>query len=188
MSLILVVILTACSSGQSLEELQTQVDGLAQELSTVVAERDTLLAEKAVAGQRFAKTSATVETVNSVVSDPQAFGTEDEVLERLRAFTVPGAVTNDLAYGSVDTIRGWRNTLFGGSVDAETYVWFDWVCEDGSQAGSLWTWRGLNVLGDPFELIGVNVSDFNEQGLETHQTVAWPYEFEHVYEEFGTAP
>lgn len=122
------------------------------------------------------------------MSDPGAHGTEDEVLELLSGYYAPGATTHDLAYGEIDTIDGWRNTLFRGQVDAVTKEWHNWVCEDGSQAGSLWTWEGINYVGEPFELIGVSVAGFNSEGLNTGDIVMWPYPDEYVWEEFGVGP
>jgi hypothetical protein len=85
------------------------------------------LTEKATAEERFTKSSASIDAIGGVVSDPAAFGTEDEILDLLSQYLVPGATTHDLAYGEIDSIDGWRNTLFGGRFDAVTTEWPNWV-------------------------------------------------------------
>jgi hypothetical protein len=177
--------LAACSSDPPSTDEYQELEG---KLAAVTAERDLLLAEKAMADERLDKTSATIDAVGEIVSDPTAFGTEDEVLELLSQHFAPGATTHDLAYGEIDTIDGWRNTLFGGQVDAVTTEWHNWVCEDGSQGGSLWTWEGTNFVGEPFELIGISIAGYNDEGLGTGNTVMWPYPDEYVWEEFGIGP
>lgn len=162
--------------------------GLEQQLANVTAERDALLAEKDLAGDRFEKTSETMNAIGRIVSDPGEFGSESEVLDLLRRYYAPGAMTHDLAYGRIDVIEGWNNTLFRGRVDAVTEEWHNWVSEDGSQAGSLWTWRGTNYVGEPFELIGVAISTFDTEGMNTGDTVIWPYPDEYVWEQFGLRP
>ncbi|MDH3471182.1 MAG: hypothetical protein OEM94_07695 [Acidimicrobiia bacterium] len=186
------LVLMACSSDPtSTDEYQTLEAALTaaeQELSAVAAERDLLLAQQATADERFEKSSATIDAIGEIVSDPSAFGTEDEVLDMLSQYFAPGATTHDLAYGEIETIAGWRNTLFGGRVNAVTTEWHNWVCEDGSQGGSLWTWEGTNAVGEPFELIGVSIAGYNDEGLGTGNTVMWPYPDEYVWEEFGATP
>ena len=182
---VVVLALGACADGSgSTAEYQE----LQQQLSEVTAERDDLLAKEAVAEQRFTRASEAKDATAQIVSDPAAYGSEEEVLELLMQHVEPGAVIHDLAYGEINTRQGWKNTLFGGQVDAETYVWHDWLCADGSQGGALWTWRGTNMMGEPFELIGIALTEYSDEGLETHQTVAWPYDHQHVYEEFGVGP
>ncbi|NNC42424.1 MAG: hypothetical protein HKO03_04185 [Acidimicrobiia bacterium] len=161
---------------------------LQDELVLVTAERDDLAEEKRLAEQRFVNSSVSAERTGLIVSDPASYGSEEEVLDQLMEYVAPGAVIHDLAYGIVETRQGWFNTLFREAVDAETYVWHKWMCSDGSQGGSLWTWRGTNVVGEPFELIGISLSDYDQEGLETRQTVAWPYEHQQVYTEFGVGP
>lgn len=179
------LVLVACSNDSaSTEECQE----LQQQLSEITTERDDLLAEKAVAEQRFAKSSAALEATGRIVSDPASYGSEEEVLDLLMEYVEPDAVIHDLAYGTISTRQGWKNTLFGGQVDAETYEWHNWMCADGSQGGSLWTWRGTNVVGEPFELIGIALTEYSDEGLEARQTVAWPYDYQHVYDEFGVGP
>jgi len=36
------------------------------------------------------------------------------------------------------------------------------MCDDGSQAGSLWTWVGEAQSGEPFELIGINLDKLDD--------------------------
>ena len=186
------ITVAACSgdptSTGDYQELEGEFAALEQELSAVTAERDLLRAEKAKAEERFDKSSATIDAIGEIVSDPSAHGTEDEVLALLGEHFVPGATTHDLAYGEIDAIDGWRNTLFGGRADAVTTEWHNWVCEDGSQGGSLWTWEGNNFVGEPFELIGMSVAGFNDEGLNTGNTVMWPYPDEYVWDEFGVLP
>jgi len=190
--LVLGLVHAGCSSdpttSDEYETLRGELEGAQRELAAVTADRDSLQAERAVADERFALSNATIDAIGEITSDPSAYGTEGEVLELLRQHYVPGAITHDLAYGRIDVIEGWDNTLFGGQVDAVTTEWHNWVCDDGSQGGSLWTWEGTNFLGEPFELIGVALAGFNEKGINTGATVMWPYPDEYVWQEFGVRP
>lgn len=177
--------IAACSSDPTVTNEYQQLE---EQLADVTAERDLLLADKATAEERFTRTSATIDSIGDIVSDPASFGTEDEVLALLGEYYAPGAKTHDLAYGEIDVIAGWRNTLFGGQVDAVTAEWHNWVCADGSQGGSLWTWQGTNFAGEPFELIGVALAEFDREGLNTGDTVIWPYPDEYVWDQFGLSP
>ena len=190
--LVVTVVFTGCSSDPTASDeylnLQTELAATEQQLSDMTAETNVLQSEKAIAAARFDKSSATIDAIGEIVSDPSAFGTEDEVLDLLRQYFVPGATTHDLAFGEIEVIAGWRNTLFGGQVDAATTEWHNWVCEDGSQGGSLWTWEGANFNGEPFALIGISIAGYNDEGLNTGNTVMWPYPDEYVWEEFGLRP
>jgi len=190
--LVMTMVFAACSSdpttSDKFQDLQAELDATEQQLSDVTAERDQLQSENAIGAARFGKSSATIDAIGEIVSDPSAFGTEDEVLDILSQYFAPGATTHDLAYGEIEVIAGWRNTLFGGQVDAVTTEWHNWVCEDGSQGGSLWTWEGTNFNGEPFALIGISIAGFNDEGLNTGDTVMWPYPDEYVWEEFGVRP
>jgi len=189
-SLSLVVV--ACSgqevSMEGFRELKEELAQAESELVDVTAERDALLAQQELDSARVAKSQITADAIGQIVSDPASFGTEEQVVELLSHYITPDAITHDLAYGKVGTIQGWRNTLFAGDIDAVTFEWHNWMSDDGSQGGSLWTWQGANFVGEPFELIGVALTTYNDDGLETSETVIWPYPDEYVYEQFGVGP
>ena len=130
---------------------------------------------------RYEKASATQQTVTEIIADPSAFGTEDEVLDLLDELAVPEVVSGDLAFGGVSTgvwRIGWRNTLFRS--DATLRTWTTWLSDDGSVGGSLWTWSGTAANGEPFDLQGLELSRFNDDGLYTELVMLYPYDDEEV--------
>lgn len=61
------------------------------------------------------------------------------------------------------------------------------MSEDGSQSSSLWIWKGTNINGKDFELIGVKIDTHNEEGLIAHELVLYPYPDSYVTNAaFGT--
>ena len=48
--------------------------------------------------------------------------------------------------------------------------------------------NAMRPAGEPFELIGVSIATFNSEGLNTGNTVMWPYPDEFVWDEFGVGP
>ena len=134
---------------------------------------------------RYEKASATQQTVTEIIADPAAFGTEEEVLDLLDELAVPEVVSGDLAFGGVSTgvwRIGWRNTLFGS--DATLRTWTTWLSDDGSVGGSLWTWSGTAANGEPFDLQGLELSRFNDDGLYTEVVMLYPYDDEEVRRRF----
>ena len=158
------------------------------ELVDVTAERDQLesyvteLANSAdgscaaAAALRHDKSQATLASIVAIIEDPDAYGTQEEVLHALDAFAAPGAYFTDKAFGgSVPWKPGWRNTLYGG-LDATIRTWQRWISEDGSQGDALWTWTGTARNGQPFVLHGISLDTYDENGLVTSETVYYPME------------
>lgn len=153
---------------QELAATQAQVDDL-------TAEQSELEAPATATTTRSDKAKATQETAMAIIADPAAFGTEDEVLDLLDELAAPGTVYGDAAFGSIDYRTGWRNTLFA-QVDATIRTWTSWLSDDGSVGGSLWTWSGTARNGEPFDLQGIEISTYDEDGRYTSITVYYPYE------------
>jgi hypothetical protein len=118
--------------------------------------------------------------IREVLNDPAAFGTEDEVVDLLASFATDTAVMEDDVFGSAPMTEAWLGTLYSNAMDAEIEVMHQWINEDGSGSGSLWVWRGANLAGNPFELIGVSVDEHDDEGLVTHELVIYPYSDEYV--------
>ncbi len=169
-----------------LAALELQLEDVETVLIQVTTQRDALIAENDADVARFETVQAQVELRNAVATDPSSFGTEQEVLDMLSEGATPDAVMLDEAWGSVPLMDAWRRTLFAGQVDAVTTEWRAWTCSDGRTSGSLWTWEGSNYVGEPFNLVGMNLNEYNDEGRLELSTVIWPYAHEYVYEEFGT--
>ena len=92
----------------------------------------------------------------------------------------------DEVFGSVPYTQGFINTLFGGNIDPDLVADMDgfdkWVSEDGSQGGSLWVWHGTNAEGNPFELVGLSIVTFDEDGKLVREVDSYPYPDEYVVE------
>jgi len=209
--LVLVVAVAACSGDvtdsieyQQLEErlvsAEADLADTATRLAEVTAERDALAAAPTeeepdpddpsdvcaeAAAARHAKTQATIDRVIEITADPAAYGTEAEVLDLLDTLAAPGTLYRDEAFGGAIGWRpGWRNTLYG-DLDATVTTWQRWISDDGSSAGALWTWSGTAENGEPFDLIGINLNTYDEEGLVTSATVYYPYESSYVQEVFA---
>jgi hypothetical protein len=121
--------------------------------------------------------------VSAIVADPDAYGTEDEVLDLLDTLAVPDSIYGDAAFGETTWRDGWRNTMYGG-VDANIRTWREWLSDDGSQGGSLWTWSGTAANGEAFTLEGIVLITCDENGLRDWTYVYYPYEHSEVRQAF----
>lgn len=148
------------------------------ELEDVTAERDALAAELAAVQSRYELSRASQEMIAEIIADPEAFGDRSEALGKMTALATPEAVMDDTAFGPVPIRDAWDNTVFG--TDSTFKTWVTWLSDDGSGGGSLWTWTGTANNGEPFELIGINLDDYDENGLMTYSLVDWPYPAETV--------
>ena len=94
------------------------------------------------------------------------------------------------------TSRGWRRVVGSAAVilmvtavaacseDDETEALeqeLAEVTEDGSQGEVLWMWYGTNAEGNPFELAGVTLITYNQEGLISYEYVTYPYDDDYVY-------
>ncbi len=159
-----------------------EVEGLRADVSRLTAQRDALRAEVDAAGERHEKTVAVVEGIRAVLDDPSSVGSEEDVASALASFATADAVMEDAVLGSAPMRQAWQDTLYGGAMDAEITVLHQWVSPDGSQSGGLWVWRGTNLAGNSFELLGVQVDDHDLEGRVTHELVAYPYDDAYVLE------
>ena len=116
--------------------------------------------------------------IAEIIAEPEAFGDRSEALDKMTALATPEAVMDDTAFGPVPIRDAWDNTVFG--TDSTFKTWVTWLADDGSVGGSLWTWTGTANNGEPFELIGINLDDYDENGLMTYSLVDWPYPAETV--------
>ncbi len=177
-SLSIVMLLMCTGATVASDEGSVTPSGLERvqaELAAVTAERDALLAEAVAAAGRYDKAKATQELLYEVIADPDAHGAEGEVLDLLDELAAPGTVYGDDAFGSTSWRTGWRNTLFG-DIDATIHTWLSWLSDDGSVGGSMWTWSGSAINGEPFDLQGIELSTYDTQGLLDSVTVYYPYE------------
>jgi hypothetical protein len=159
------------------------------ELAEMTAHCDELAADAVAEAPttRYQNAKANQETLLAVIADPSAFGSEEEVLDLLDDMATPDVRSGDLAFGGVSTgiwRQGWRNTLFNGS-DATIRTWTAWLSEDGSVGGSLWTWSGTAQSGEPFDLQGIEVSRFDEDGRYTEVIMQYPYDDAEVHRRYA---
>jgi hypothetical protein len=155
------------------------------QLAEVTAERDALQAQVDAAAERHEKSEATQAAVVEIIADPAAFGSEDEVLDLLDQYAESPDITyGDEALGSTTYRTGWRNTLFG-EVQADIQTWHRWLSADGSDGGSLWSWNGTALNGQPFTLTGIVLEEFNDEGLYSSLMVYYPMESDEVVRAFN---
>ncbi len=158
---------SGCTSSGETEDLEAQ-------LAQVSAERDALQAQVDAVAARYEKTQATKAAVETILADQDSYGTVPEVADLLASYATPDAVMDDDVFGAIGYRQAWYSTL-GGDLDARIDTIQQWVDADGSEAGALWVWRGVNGGGHPFELIGISVISYDDDGLVTNEWVAYPY-------------
>lgn len=152
----------ACSTDESTQSLQEQL-----------------------ASMQAARHEASLKTITAeegILANQDSYDSPEAVIDALAALAVDGAKMDDEVFGAVPLRQGWYYTLFGDSMDATIDVHHHWLSEDGSQGGSLWVWHGTNPKGNPFELVGISLIDFDEQGRLTNEFVTYPYPDEYVDE------
>jgi hypothetical protein len=165
---------------QQLADTQQQLADVQQQLAEAVAERDALASPAPQSSARHDKAKATQEAVTAIVNDPESVGSEQEVVDALAAHYTPDAKMVDAVFGSIGARDGWYETLYGAMADSTFDNTYWWVSEDGSQGGSVWLWHGTNEAGNPFELAGISLDDFNEEGLISNEYVVYPYPADYV--------
>jgi hypothetical protein len=185
-SLVVIVVLglalAACSTSDPTTSAEYQA--LEQQLASVTAERDAVLADSQATASRYEKAKANQEALSGIIADPTSYGTESEVLAMLKEMAVPGLTSDDEVFGTADWVSGWHYTLFN-STDSHIKTWHSWLADDGSVGGSLWTWSGSARNGEPFELQGVEISHFDEDGRYAEIVMFYPYPDEEVTRRFN---
>ncbi len=107
---------------------------------------------------------------------------EDDVADLIATHAAPGAMMDDAVFGAVDYRTGFFNTLHGGAMDAHIEVSHRSVSDDGSLGVIPWRWYGTNAAGNPFDLPGISLEEFDDQGRITYELVTYPYPDEYVQE------
>jgi hypothetical protein len=172
---------------QQQADTQQQLTDVQRQLAEAVAERDALASAAPQPNARHDKAKATQEAIQAILDDPESVGTEQEVVDALASLATPDAMMVDDVFGAVNMLSAWRQTLYGGTVDATVDTTYMWLSEDGSQGGSLWLWHGTNLAGNPFELAGIALNDYNEDGLVSNSYVVYPYPADYVTAAFEGA-
>jgi hypothetical protein len=156
---------------------------LEQELAAAQQQLVGALAQAAVPSDRYNNAARIQSELNAILDDPEAFGTEDEIADLLATHATPRALMDDDVFGAVNFRTGFYNTLYG-MADAQIDTYDTWLCDDGSQGGALWQWHGTNNAGNPFELAGISLNTFDENGLISYELVTYPYPDGYVRETF----
>jgi hypothetical protein len=159
-------------------------DAVEEQLADVTAERDALLDAESTQQQRHDRSLATLDEINAMLNDPESFGSEEEIIDAIASHSTETAVIDDDVFGSVNYRDGFYNTLYGGVVDARIDASDWWVSDDGSQGGTLWIWYGTNRAGNSFELPGLSLHEFSEDGRIEHELVTYPYTDDYVTNAF----
>ncbi len=181
---VLGLILAACSSDPTASEeyqrLDQQLADTEQSLADVTAERDALVATAGELTERYDKALATQQAVEGILNDPESYGSEDEVVELLASYATEDAVMDDAVFGAVPIKNAWYFTLYGGTMDSQIDNYYRWLSDDGSQGGALWLWHGTNTAGNPFELAGIAIDEYDDNGLVAYEYVVYPYPDDYV--------
>jgi hypothetical protein len=166
-----------CLGEDDTEPLRAEVAGLTAEVETLQALLDDVV-------DRHDRTRSATERLRQILDDPDAFGTEVEVVAQLAQMSADDATMTNDVFGSAGIRSAWTSTLFGGwpgsALEARVDTVSAWVAEDGSMSGSLWVWHGTNTAGRPFELAGVQVSQHDETGRSTEIRIHYPYDDAYV--------
>jgi hypothetical protein len=199
---VLSLVMSGCSSSdptasdeyaaleQELAQTNQELAQAETQLAEVTAERDARATQATTTAERHGKASATQAKLIAIIDDPSSFGTEEEVLDLLDELAVPLVRYEDTAWPLLRDVRegdwriSWRNTIFNETPSSVT-TWRTWLSEDGSTGGSLFTWEGTGLTGEPFWLPGIELSEFNEEGLYTETIVYYPYANAEVHRIIG---
>lgn len=167
--------------------LQDELALVQQQLAETTAELEAARADLGGADAQAASSGATgssarreaaletMELGRQILDDPESYGSEKEVVDLLASHATDDAVMDDAVFGAVPYRQAWHNTLYGGAFDARIDVYETWVSDDGSQGGVLWIWHGTNAMGNPFELAGISLMEFDEEGRTAYELVTYPY-------------
>lgn len=173
-TLLLALTSAACSS--SSDETAEQLLAVEQQLAEITAERDVLQAQIDQQGERHDKSAAVILAVRNILNNPETYGTDEEAADLLASYATPDAIMQDDTFDAAKNMRdSWYNTFHVYGMDAEIEVLHQWMSDDGSQSSSLWVWKGTNINGKDFELIGVSIDTHNEEGLISHELILYPY-------------
>ncbi len=164
------------------QELQDELLAVQAQLSETTADLEAAQANLAATTTRHDASLETTALQREVLDDPGAYGTEDEVVDLLASRATDDAVMDDAVFGAVPMRQAWHNTLYGGAMDARIDAYDTWVSEDGSQGGALWQWYGTNEAGNYFELAGISLDEYDENGLLAYEYVVYPYSDDYVTE------
>ena len=167
---------------QQLSATQQQLAATQQQLAEAVAERDALASAAPQSSARHDKAQATQDAIQAILDNPASVGTEQQVVDALFSHYTPDAMMVDAVFGSIGARSGWYYTLYGDMMDSTFDHGYSWLSEDGSQGGSVWLWHGTNQAGNPFEVAGVSLDEFNEEGLVSNEYVVYPYPADYVKE------
>jgi hypothetical protein len=186
MAMALALVVAACAGdateSDEYQQLQDELAVVQQQVSDTTAELEAAGAAQDAAAARHDAALATMEMLRQVLDDPESYGTEDEVVDLLASHATVDAVMDDAVFGAVPMREAWHNTLYGGAFDARIDVYDTWVSEDGSQGGFLWIWYGTNAQGRPFELPGISLTEFDEEGHISYELVTYPYPDAYVWD------
>lgn len=176
------LLLGACSTdraaSEEYQEMEQRLADSQQALAEVTAERDSLAALESP--NRYVKALANQQEVEDILDDPRSYGSEEEVAELLASYATRDAVMDDAVFGAIPIRNAWYNTLYRGAMDSEIDIYHRWLSEDGSQGGALWVWHGTNQVGNPFEVYGIALDEYDETGLITSEYVAYAHSNEYV--------
>lgn len=180
------MLLASCSvDPTATEEYQAIAQKLAeteQTLEEISAERDALMTAAKQSTDRYDKALANQQAIEDILHNPESYATEEEAVELLASYATEDAVMDDAVFGAAPIKTAWRETLHGGAMDAEIDNYYRWLSEDGSQGGVLWMWHGTNLAGNPFELGGISLNEYDEDGLLTYSYVVYPHPDDYVNE------
>jgi hypothetical protein len=172
MTMAFALIVGACAGdpteSDEYQQLQAELTSAQQQLAEATAQLEE-------ASTRHDASLETIALQQQVLDDPESYGTEDEVVDLLASRATDDAVMDDAVFGAVPMREAWHNTLYGGAIDARIDIYDKWVADDGSQGGVLWIWYGTNAAGKPFELAGISLTTFDEDGRVAHEFVTYPY-------------
>jgi hypothetical protein len=188
----LVLLVVGCSSSdptasdeyaaleQELVQTNQELAQAETQLAEVTAERDALASLEHQPSGRHDKAVATLDGIVAILDDPAAFGAEEDVVDLIATHATADALMDDDVFGPANYRSGFYNTLYGGAIDAQIDVYHAWVSDDGGSGGALWVWHGTNAAGNPFELPGLSVITFNDDGIVSYEFVTYPYSDEYV--------
>ncbi|WP_062297025.1 hypothetical protein [Demequina maris] len=165
-------VMTGCSGGD---------DELEQQVAAVTQERDALQAQADATAERYDTVVANQQAFEAILADEASYDDPDAMVEAIAALATDTAILDDIYIGPQHLAEGLKYDLFTGTVSQITPMQ-SWVDPDGSTSGALWVWHGENMFGDPFAIVTVAVTTYDDEGLITEIYRTYPYDQPYFHE------
>ncbi|MDN4477278.1 hypothetical protein QQX10_04620 [Demequina sp. SYSU T00039] len=163
------------------DELESDLAAMTSERDALASQVEQLQAEHAAAAARYDAADATRAGFESTLDDDSRYADPEAMIEDLSTYWTATAILDDIYIGPQPIADGLMYDLFetgGSQLDLRQ----SWIDPDGSTSGAVWLWHGRNIFDNPFELVMVTVTTYDDEGLITDFYRSYPYDQDFFHE------